>query len=174
MAAIVGFWVFVEPLAAAHHVTPALSRFADAWNLAAQLAGAVFATVLAQRLVRVVGTVLVIGCAAVLVALALVFTASHDTPFFIALMLHGFVWSIGLSYYVPLLIRADPTRRGAILLPGALMLGGSAGPIITGWFATETYLTPVLISTALLVLATLAGTVVAAARRPPQPAVPGP
>ena len=174
MAAIVGFWVFVEPLAAAHHVTPALSRFADAWNLAAQLAGAVFATVLAQRLVRVVGTVLVIGCAAVLVALALVFTASHDTPFFIALMLHGFVWSIGLSYYVPLLIRADPTRRGAILLPGALMLGGSAGPIITGWFATETDLTPVLISTALLVLATLAGTVVAAARRPPQPAVPGP
>jgi hypothetical protein len=61
-----------------------------------------------------------------------------------------------------------------MLLPGAQMLGGSAGPIITGWFATETYLTPVLISTALLVLATLAGTVVAAARRPPQPSAPVP
>lgn len=166
MAAIVGFWVFVGPLATAHHVTAAISRFADAWNLAAQLVGAVFATVLAQRLVRVVGTVLVTGCAAVLVALALVSTASHDAPFFVALMLHGFVWSIGLSFYVPLLIRADPSRRGAMLLPGAQMLGGSAGPLITGWFATETYLTPVLISTALLVLLTLSGTIVAAARRP--------
>ena len=168
MAAIVGFWVFVEPLATAHHVTPEISRFADAWNLAAQLAGAVFSTVLAQRLVRVVGTVLVIACAAVLVALALVSTASHDAPFFAALMLHGFVWSIGLSFYVPLLIRADPTRRGAMVLSGALMLGGSAGPIITGWFATETYLAPVLISTALLALVALSGTVVAAASRPPQ------
>ena len=168
MAAIVGFWVFVGPLATAHHVTPAISRFADAWNLAAQLVGAVFATVLAQRLARVVGTVLVTACVAVLVALALVSATSHDAPFFAALMLHGFVWSIALSFYVPLLIRADPTRRGAMLLPGAQMLGGSAGPVITGWFATETVLTPVLISTALLVLVTLCGTVVAAVRRPSQ------
>jgi MFS transporter, DHA1 family, inner membrane transport protein len=169
MAAIVGFWVFVGPLATAHHVTPAISRFADAWNLAAQIVGAVFATVLARRLARVVGTVLVTACAAVLVALVLMFAVPHDAPFFAALMLHGFVWSIGLSFYVPLLIRADPTRRGAMLLPGAQMLGGSAGPIITGWFATETYLTPVLISTALLVLITLGGTIVAAVHRPPAP-----
>jgi len=84
-------------------------------------------------------------------------------------MLHGFVWSVGLSFFVPLLIRADPTRRGAMLLSGAQMLGGSAGPIITGWFATETYLTPVLISTALLTLVALSGTVVAAAHRRPSP-----
>jgi hypothetical protein len=83
-------------------------------------------------------------------------------------MLHGFVWSIGLSFYVPLLVRADPTRRGAMLLPGAQMLGGSAGPIITGWFATETYLTPVLISTALLALVALSGTAVAAVHRSSQ------
>ena len=168
MAAIVGFWVFVGPLATAHHVTPSISRFADAWNLAAQLVGAVFATVLAQRLARIVGVVLVVACLAVLVALALIAATSHDAPFFAGLMLHGFVWSIGLSYYVPLLIRADPTRRGAMLLPGAQMLGGSAGPIVTGWFATETNLTPVLISTALLVFVTLIGTIVAAVRRPVQ------
>jgi len=75
------FWVFVEPIATAHHVTPAISRFADASNLAAQFAGAVFATVLAQRLARVVGTVLVTGCAAVLVALALVSAARTTLHF---------------------------------------------------------------------------------------------
>lgn len=168
MAAIVGFWVFVEPLGATQHISAAVTRFADAANLAAQFAGAVSAIVLAQRLVRVVGSVLVTSCAALLVTVALVATIPHDSAYLAALMLHGFVWSIGLSFYVPLLVRADPTRRGAMLLPGAQMLGGSAGPIITGWFATETHLTPVLISTAFLALVALSGTVVAAVHRSSQ------
>jgi hypothetical protein len=174
MAAIVGFWVFVGPLATAHHIAPQISRFADASNLAAQFAGAVFAIALAQRLVRAVGTVLVTGCAALLVALALVSAESHDAAFLAALMVHGFVWSVGLSFYMPLLVRADTTRRGAMLLNGAQMLGGSTGPILTGWLATETYLTPVLISTALLTLVALGGTVVASVRRSPQPSFPLP
>ena len=165
MAAIVGFWVFVEPLGAFQHISPVVTRFADAANLAAQFAGAVLAIVLAQRLAGAVGTVLVASCAALLVTVAWVATVPHDSAYLAALMLHGFVWSVGLSFYVPLLVRADPTRRGAMLLPGAQMLGGSAGPIITGWFATEMYLTPVLISTALLALVALGGTVVAAVKR---------
>jgi MFS transporter, DHA1 family, inner membrane transport protein len=166
MAAIVGLWVFVEPLGTVHHISPGVIRFANASNLAAQIAAAVFATVLAQRLARAAGTVLITSCAALLVALALVSIGAHDGAFLTGLMLHGFIWSIGLSFYVPLLVRADPTRRGAMLLSGAEMLGGSAGPVITGWFATETNLTPVLFSAAFLVLIALGGTAVACARRP--------
>ena len=168
MAAIVGFWVFLEPMATAHHISPKISRFADASNLAAQFAGALFATVLARHLVRVLGAVLIAVCAALLFALVLVSADLHDVAFFLGLMLHGFIWSIGLSLYLPLLVRTDPTRRGAMLLAGTEMLGGSAGPIITGWFATETYLTPVLISTSLLTLVALTGTVVASMPRVPQ------
>jgi hypothetical protein len=76
-------------------------------------------------------------------------------------MLHGFIWTVGLTFFVPLLIRVDPTRRGAMLLPGAELLGGSAGPQITGWFATETRLTPVLVSAAFLTLATLMSILIA-------------
>ncbi len=174
MAAIVGLWVFVEPLGAARHVSSAAIRFADAVNLAAQFAGAVSAIVLAQRLIRSVGTVLVAGCAALLAAVALICAVPHDSAFLAALILHGFVWSIGLSFYVPLLVRTDPSRRGAMLLPGAQMLGGSAGPIITGWLATETQLAPVLISSAILALVALSGTIMASVNRSAESPAPVP
>ena len=161
MAAIVGLWVFVEPLAASSHISPAVARFAVAANLAAQCLAAALLSILGTRLARVSGWVLIGGCAALLLALVLLFDNPHEATFLAAVLLHGFVWSVGLTFYVPLLIRADPTRRAAILLAGAQMLGGSAGPIITGMFATETRLIPVLLSAVLLTSIALVGTVVA-------------
>jgi MFS transporter, DHA1 family, inner membrane transport protein len=162
-AAIVGFWVFVEPLGAASGTTASILRFAVAFNLAAQFGGAVLAYIFAPRLVPVVVSVLVGCCGTLLFALTLVYARLPEPAFLIAVLFHGVVWTVSLAFYVPLLIRVDPTRRGAMLLPGAQLLGGSAGPLITGWFATEAHLAPVLISAGLLTLVSLASTVAASA-----------
>jgi DHA1 family inner membrane transport protein len=160
-AAIVGFWVFVEPLGAASGTAASILRFAVAFNLAAQVGGAVLAYILAPRLIPVVVSVVAGCCGLLLLAMVLVYAGLPEPAFIIAVMFHGVVWTVSLAFYVPLLIRIDPTRRGAMLLPGAQLLGGSAGPLITGWFATETRLVPVLMSAGLLTLVSLASTVVA-------------
>lgn len=160
MAAIVGVWVFVEPLATSSNINPSVARFAVASNLTAQFLAAVLMSILAKRLATVAGWVLVGCCAILLLAIALLFDNPHNGTFLAAVLLHGFAWSVGLTFYVPLLIRADPTRRAAVLLGGAQMLGGSAGPIITGAFATETHLMPVLFGAALLTSIALVNTLV--------------
>ena len=166
MAAIVGFWVFVEPLGASSNITPSIAHFSVASNLAAQIAGAALAAILARRLAPIAALVLMLCCLLLLVALALVYKDPHDTAFLAAILLHGFVWTIGLSLFVPLLIRVDPTRRGALLLAGTEMLGASAGPLVTGIYATETRLTPVVVSAALLALSSLVCIAAAASHSP--------
>jgi MFS transporter, DHA1 family, inner membrane transport protein len=167
MAGIVGFWVFVDPIGAASGVAPSLARFAVADNLAAQFVGAVLAVIFARALAHAASVVLGGCCAVFLLALALLSFGPHDLGFLGAVLLHGFVWTIGLTFFVPLLIRVDPTRRGAMLLSGAELLGGSAGPQITGWFATEARLTPVVVSAACLAFATLISIIIAAATSGP-------
>lgn len=156
MAAIVGFWVFVEPLGAASHVTASVGRFIVAYNLGAQFVGAMMAILLARTLAPLASWVVAACGGALLLALTLVSTGAQHITFVAAIMLHGLAWTVGLSFYVPLLIQLDPTRRGALLLPGAELLGASAGPLVAGLLATETQLTPVLVSTAMFALTSVA------------------
>ena len=85
-----------------------------------------FAYILAPKLIPVVVAVVVGCCGLLLLAMELVYAGLPEPAFIIAVMFHGVVWS--LAFYVPLLIRIDPTRRGAMLLPvpscwvGALVL----------------------------------------------------
>ena len=148
MAGIVGLWVFVDPVARMHGITPAVAKYAVAQALAAQVVGGLAATVLAQRLPP--GATLV-GCAlGFLAAVAVLAGTPGDASFMAAVLLFGFLWLFTLPFQVPVLIRADPTRRAAMLLAGAQLLGGSAGPQITGLFATETDLRPALAADAAL------------------------
>jgi len=150
MAAIVGFFVFLEPLAAVNHVPTLVAQYAVAENLAAQIIGAILCVVFAARLAAMVTRVLSLAAMAFLLAIAIVWTQTGSVPFFLAVFIHGLVWTTGLTLFTPLLIRVDPTRRGAMLLLGTLLLGGSAGPLITGWYATESHLAPVLVTAAVL------------------------
>ena len=150
MAAIVGFYVFLEPLAAMNHVPPLVAQYAVAENLAAQIIGASLCVIFATRLAAVVTRMLLLAATAFLLAIAIVWTQTGSVPFLLAVFIHGVVWTTGLTLFTPLLIRVDQTRRGAMLLLGTLLLGGSAGPLITGWYATETHLAPVLVSAGVL------------------------
>jgi hypothetical protein len=159
MAAIVGLFVFMEPLATAAQITPSVARFAVAWNLAAQLAGCALAAGYSRRLAPL--PTIVACCIGVLLALAGFGSKAGDAVFLAATLLFGFLWMFGLPYFVPLMIRLDATRRSALLLPGTQLLGGAAGPQIIGLFATETHLLPMLMSSAVLVGGCLVCTLIA-------------
>ena len=50
----------------------------------------------------------------------------------------GFLWLFVLPFLVPMIIEADPTRRAAVLVGGAQVLGASFGPFFASLLVTET------------------------------------
>ena len=162
MAGIVGAWVFVDAVAVLNHITPIVAHYAVALALVSQVIGALAATVLAHRLpVAITLVTAALGC---LAAVAVMAAPPGDWAFMAAVLLYGFLWLFTLPFQIPLLFAADPTRRAAMLLAGAQLLGGSAGPQITGLFATEITLWPALAAAAGLFGLCLLCTVATAAR----------
>ena len=49
----------------------------------------------------------------------------------------GFVWLFATPFLVPMTIEADPTRRAALLIGGAQLVGGSLGPLFASFFVTD-------------------------------------
>jgi hypothetical protein len=116
--------------------------------LVAQVAGALIATLAAHRMPTV--ATLVVAAAGCMASLVVMAGHPGDFVFMGAVAVFGFLWLFTLPFQIPLLFRADPTRRTALLLAGAQLLGGSAGPQITGLFATDTALRPALAAAGLL------------------------
>lgn len=164
MAGITGVWVLVEQVGLENGVSGAAISFAVAASLLTQVAGAAFVTWLGPRLPPALSVGLV--CAGFTASVAGLALLRNESGFTIAVLLFGFLWNIGLSLSVSLLISADPSRRAALLLPGAQLLGGSAGPQITGAVLLGGSLKPALgvgmglfaASTATIVLTILART----------------
>jgi hypothetical protein len=167
MAGITGLWVYVEPLAQMDHIAPSVSSFAIAASLATQILGALL-VVWKGRVIPPART-LVLICLGYLAAEAVFAWIHLDSAFVSAALLFGFLWTASLPLFVPLLIEVDPTRRSAMLIPGAQLLGGSAGPLVTGLFASDTNVRPVLTISAMLFGAAIVavGAAIATRRRVP-------
>ena len=130
-AFILAVWIYAEPLSrqAGHPVSVASAAFAV--SLAAQVAGGAAATALAGRL----SWFWSLTVAVVLAAGALFVMASLPSAamFLAASAVFGFVWLFASPYLTPLAIEADPSRRAALLGPGASLLGCGAGPLLASF-----------------------------------------
>jgi len=142
LAAIIGLWVFLIPVAQRAGVAPAIAQYAAAVGLGAQMVGALCASALAERLPP--ARSLAAGVVALLVCVAVMGAHAGDAAFMAATAGFGFLWMASLPFLVPLLIRVDPSRRSALLIAGAQLLGGAAGPVVMSLFATDANVTPVL------------------------------
>jgi len=142
MAGIVGVWVFVEQLGAQRGISPATVSFAVAASLATQVAGAAFIAWIGPKISAAAG--LVVVCLGYVISLAILAWGRGDAAFLAGALLFGFLWTVSLPLFVPLLIGVDSSRRTAMLLPGAQLLGGAAGPQVTGLLVTSTSVQPVL------------------------------
>ncbi len=127
MAYIVAIWVYLEPLAGSIGLEARVAHNAVAAALAMQLLGGLAATFLGERLK--VGQVL-IGVGLVNLALVAALSQAHHAGLFVGLFaVYGFLWVFVMPFHTVLLIKIDPTRRAAMQLGSAQLLGSSAGPL---------------------------------------------
>lgn len=133
-AFILAVWIYAEPLSRQAGHPPSVASAAFALSLAAQVAGGATATALAGRL----SWFWSLTAAVVLAALALLVMASlPSAPVFLAAAtVFGFVWLFASPYLTPLAIEADPSRRAALLGPGASLLGCGAGPLLASFMVS--------------------------------------
>lgn len=126
MMFIVTIWVYYDPIAHEAGLSTRVSESAVSLSLASQVLGGTAATVFAGRL-RWYPTLL--ACTAVDLGLVWLL-GMHPTAtlFLIDAAIFGFIWLFILPFMVPMLIEADPSRRGAVLTTGVGLLGGSIGP----------------------------------------------
>lgn len=129
-------WVYAGPLSTQAGHEPGVIGTAVSVSLACQVLGGGAATLLAGR-VNWLWTVIISATLAAGVLYG--FYALPSPEMFLVLSgAFGFLWLFVLPFLVPMVIEADPTRRAAVLIGGAQVLGGSFGPFVASLLVTTT------------------------------------
>lgn len=131
----IGVWVYAEPLSRQAGHDPEITGAAVSISLACQVAGGAAATLLAGR-INWLWTTLIAAALNVGVLIGLYNLPGPD-KFLLLSGAFGFLWLFVLPFLVPMVIEADPTRRAAVLIGGAQVLGGSFGPFFASLLVTE-------------------------------------
>jgi hypothetical protein len=136
MAGIVGLWVFVEQIGTGDKIATRIVGFAVAAALAAQVTGSIVATLITGRIKAVPVLAL---CYLLNIGVLYVLGGKLSAPLYlVSIILFGFLWLFAMPFQTSLLIFIDPTRRSAMQLSAAQLLGCAAGPLVTSAFATNT------------------------------------
>jgi len=136
MAFIVAIWVYLEPLAAAVGLDPRQAHDAVAAALAMQVMGGLAATVAGARLKA---SHVLMGAGVINLGLVTALSAHPSGMLFIGLVaVFGFLWLFVLPFHTVLLIAIDPSRRAAMQLGTAQLLGSSAGPLAASLLVGDT------------------------------------
>jgi predicted MFS family arabinose efflux permease len=131
----IAVWVYAEPVSRQAGHDPSIFGYAVSISLACQVVGGFAATILAGR-INWLWTVLT--CTVLNVAILFGYYALPTPDMFLALSgAFGFLWMFVLPFLVPMIIEADPTRRAAVLIGGAQVLGCSFGPFVASMLVTE-------------------------------------
>ncbi len=132
----IGVWVYAEPLSKQAGHDPGVTGMAVSVSLACQVAGGAAATLLAGR-VNWLWTTLIAAALSAAVTAGMA-TLPGPEMFLVLSGAFGFLWLFVLPFLVPMVIEADPTRRAAVLIGGAQVLGASFGPFFASMLVTET------------------------------------
>jgi hypothetical protein len=136
MAFIVGFWSYFEPISAQAHHPEYVYNQAASLSLFAQVAGAFLASFIAGRVSFF--PIILFSTIANLAILAVVATMPGPAIFIALAAVFGFLWLFLLPFQVPMVIEADPTRRAAVLMPGAQLMGAALGPMLCSFAVVGT------------------------------------
>lgn len=135
MAAIVGAWVYVEPLGKAAGLSATQIATATPLSLGSQLLGGGLAILLAGR----VAWFRALSVSILLLAANLFWLSALPSPFhFLALeAVFGCLWVFIGPFFTPFAIDNDGTRRTAVLAPSAMLFGSAVGPFVASAFVGE-------------------------------------
>jgi len=131
----IGVWVYAEPLSRQSGHDPGVTGAAVSISLACQVVGGTAAILLAGR-INWLWTTLVAAVINVGLLIGL-YNLPDPQTFLILTGAFGFLWIFVLPFLVPMVIEADPTRRAAVLIGGAQVLGGSFGPFFASLLVTD-------------------------------------
>src|ERR1700736_293379 len=124
----IGLFVYIAPLATQADLDAKTMGFAVSAVLAASAAGSSIAAVLAKKMHYFP---IFVACLMVKAAvLAMVSLMPGPLVFIAASAVFGFFWLFFLPFQVLLVIESDPSRRIAVVMPGAQLLGGATGPLL--------------------------------------------
>ncbi len=131
----IGLFVYLAPLA----LQAGLTSTQMSYVISLALVGANMGSTLAIFLPRVpYYPIFAVSVLVNAVILAMLFALPGFWVFAFAAFLYSVFWLFFLPYQVPMAIAADPTRRVAVALPGAQLLGGAAGPFLCSFAVTNT------------------------------------
>jgi predicted MFS family arabinose efflux permease len=142
LAFVVALWVYLEPLATENGIDAATVARAVPIGLAAQVAGALLATLLVGR-IRALWVVLAVA-AANIALLALFGSGPAAVVFLAATGAFGLLWMFVMPFQLELVINADPSRRAATLIGGAQLIGSSLGPLLASLVVDDRHVGAIL------------------------------
>lgn len=164
LAFIVSVWVYVEPLGLQRGIDENIVHLIAPLSLAMQVAGAAAAAALAGRLpakaVVTAATLVNLGLLAIMAA------PPSAAAFVVATSIFGFLWLFAMPFQVPILIDADPSRRAAMLIGGAQLVGSSLGPFAASLLVGEHDVGPVIWFGAACAIAGAAALIITGKSRP--------
>jgi len=120
--------VYLQPIAQAHGLSPALANTSVTVQLTAQIAGGAIATLVAGR-VRYLW-IFVGGTLAWLATWLLFGVATPVWVVFAAMALHGIVVLVVPPFFIPMTIEVDATRRTAVQSGAVQLLAAAIGPAL--------------------------------------------
>jgi MFS family permease len=143
VAFVLGIWVYMDPLVRMSALSPTIGAFAVAVGLGAQVVGGLAAMVVPAR---VTPRAVFLGAGLIdLVLLAVFATHPGATLFFVTVFVFGFLWLFVMPFQTLIAIKVDPSRRAAMLVPFAQLLGASVGPFVASMVVKEDDLNKVLL-----------------------------
>lgn len=134
-AFILAVWIYIEPLSRQSGNSAGTAGLAISLSLGAQVAGGTAATLLAGRISWFWALA---ASVTAMIALLGVYALLPAAPLFLATSAaFGFFWIFASPYLTPMAIDADPSRRAAMLGPGATLLGCGAGPFLASLVVSD-------------------------------------
>lgn len=128
VSAIVGTWVYLKPFGEKAGFSAVQTNFAISAALASKVGAALLMTVIAG-LLRPARTLLCLSAAS-LATLVVILNAPSSTIYVAGAAVFAFLWMCTIPMFVPFLIEIDSTRRSAIHIGTAQLLGAAAGPAL--------------------------------------------
>jgi len=148
LAAILATWVYIKSYGKQIGLDEATTGFAVSVAMGVQIIAGLLATVLAGRVRNT--PMILLAVVASLASLALLITAQTTTPFIVGTAAFAFFWMLGPPFHMPYLIDIDPSRRSAVHMTTAQLLGVAAGPALASMAVSGEVVTGALIVAALL------------------------
>lgn len=121
-------WTYLAPLSTAAGHPASTLALAVSVGLAAQVCGGLLASFLDSKVPFF--PVLVVGFAALVLSLIIIHGLPGPGVFIVAIFCFTFLSQFLQPFEWSLTISADQTRRSAVLMAPAMMIGGSSGPLI--------------------------------------------